>query len=98
MHTRHYSNHETYTEQKVVVHSGPSLPTGIHYLPFTFLLPPNLPTSFESATGKVRYFIKAEIVRSWKWNHKAKQHFMVNGVLDLNVHPAAKQEGRLCCT
>ena len=37
--------------------------------------------------------VKAEIVRDWKWNHKVKQHFMVNGILDLNIFPTAKDEG-----
>ena len=52
---------------------------------------------------QVRYFVKAAIVRDWKWNHKVKQHLMVNGILDLNMHPSAKHEGnsrdhkRLCC-
>ena len=63
------------------------------YFPFSFMLPPNLPSSFESKIGNVRYFVKADIVRDWKWNHKVKQHFMVNGILDLNAYPSAKHEG-----
>ena len=98
-----YSNHETYVKKETVLHNGPSLPQGIHYLPFSLLLPSNMPTSFESDIGQVRYFVKAAIVRDWKWNHKVKQHLMVNGILDLNMHPSAKHEGnsrdhkRLCC-
>ena len=67
------------------------------------MLPPNLPSSFESSDGQVRYYVKADIVRDWKWNHKVKQHFMVNGILDLNQFPSAMQQGherdhkRLCC-
>ena len=101
--TRTYSNHETYVKEETVLHNGPSLPQGIHYIPFSFVLPPNMPTSFESNIGQVRYFVKAAIVRDWKWNHKVKQHLMVNGILDLNMHPSAKHEGnsrdhkRLCC-
>ena len=90
----HYRNHESYTKQEMVLHSGPSLPPGLHYFPFSFMLPPNLPSSFESKIGHVRYFVKADIVRDWKWNHKVKQHFMVNGILDLNAYPSAKHEGR----
>ena len=68
--TTSYSNHEVYTKQKVVVHSGPSLPPvvvvlimmyfhpllcqGVHCFPFSFVLPTNLPSSFESHTGNVR--------------------------------------------
>ena len=61
----------------------------------SFMLPPNLPSSFESDIGHVRYFVKADIVRDWKWNHKVKQHFMVNGILDLNAYPSAKHEGTI---
>ena len=51
----------------------------------------------------MRYFVKAEIVRDWKWNHKVKQYIMVNGILDLNLHPFAENPGHstdhksLCC-
>jgi len=101
--TDYFKNHETYVKQETVLHAGPGLPPGIHYFPFSFMLPPNLPSSFESDIGHVRYFVKADIVRDWKWNHKVKQHFMVNGILDLNAYPSAKHEGhsrehkRLCC-
>ena len=79
--------------QEISLHSGPGLPPGVHYFPFSFLLPPNLPSSFETSTGQVRYFIRATIVRDWKWNHRVKQHFMINGILDLNLYPSAKHEG-----
>ena len=91
--TDYFRNHETYVKQETVLHAGPGLPPGIHYFPFSFMLPPNLPSSFESDIGHVRYFVKADIVRDWKWNHKVKQHFMVNGILDLNAYPSAKHEG-----
>ena len=91
--TDYFRNHETYVKQETVLHGGPGLPPGIHYFPFSFMLPPNLPSSFESKIGNVRYFVKADIVRDWKWNHKVKQHFMVNGILDLNAYPSAKHEG-----
>ena len=91
--TDYYRNHETYVKQETVLNGGPGLPPGIHYFPFSFMLPPNLPSSFESNIGHVRYYVKADIVRDWKWNHKVKQHFMVNGILDLNAYPSAKHEG-----
>ena len=42
----------------------------------------------------VRYYVKANIVRDWKWDHKVKQHIMVNGICDLNLLPGAKMEGQ----
>ena len=53
---------------------GPVLPPGTHLFPFTFLLPPGLPSSFESNIGHVRYYVKADIVRDWRWNHKVTAH------------------------
>lgn len=101
--TDHYSNEEKYFNQEVVIHHGPSLPPGVHILPFSLMLPPNLPSSFEGHHGNVRYYVKADIVRDWKWNHKVKQHIMVNGILDLNLFPSALTPGnstdhkKLCC-
>ena len=89
----HYRSSEKYFQQEFVLHHGPGLPPGQHVLPFRVLLPSNLPSSFEGEHGHVRYFIKADIVRDWKWNHKVKQHFMVNGILDLNLYPSAQAPG-----
>lgn len=99
----HYRSTESYLEQEAVVYHGPSLHAGTHVFPFTFILPTNLPSSFETKIGHVRYYVKADIVRDWMWNHKVKQHITVNGILDLNMYPSAKQAGHirdyktLCC-
>ena len=62
---------------KEQVFNGPSLGPGIHSFPFSFSLPSNLPSSYESRVGHVRYFVASDIVRSWLWNHKVKQHITV---------------------
>jgi len=99
----HYRSTESYLSQEAVVYHGPNLNAGMHVFPFTFMLPSNLPSSFESKVGHVRYFVKADIVRDWMWNHKVKQHITINGILDLNMYPSAKQAGHsrdyktLCC-
>ena len=93
-----YKNLKTYINKVAVAHSGPSLPAGIHYLPFSFLLPANLPSSFESDIGSVQYFINATIERDWKFGQRAGRGpltFKVHGVLDLNDYPAAKHIGKL---
>jgi len=101
--TRDYRASESYLDQEAVLFHGPSLPPGTHLFPFTFLLPASLPSSYESRIGHVRYFIKADIVRDWRWNHKTKQHVTVNGILDLNLFPSTLQAGSshdyktLCC-
>ena len=54
-------------------------------------------------TGHVRYQVKAQIVRDWKWNHRVRRLITVNGILDLNLVPKCKEPGetrnhkRLCC-
>ena len=96
--TTTYENHEAYTRKVVVAHRGPCLPAGIHYLPFTFLLPANLPSSFESDIGTVRYFINAKIMRDWEVGQRAGRGplpIRVHGVLDLDDHPDAKHEGKI---
>ena len=50
-------------------------------------------SDFEKDHTGVRYYVKANIVRDWKWDHKVKQHFMVNGILDLNLYPSAQAPG-----
>jgi len=92
-HTDHFSNYESYVEHQLTVHQGPDLPAGDHVIPFSLALPPNVPSSFEGSDGNVRYYVRANIVRDWKWDHKVKEHIMVNGICDLNLLPSAKQEG-----
>ena len=98
-----FSESEQYFKEEMVVHKGPSLLPGLHILPFSVLLPSNLPTSYEGLHGHVRYYVQADIVRDLKWSHKVKQHLMVNGILDLNLYPSAQAPGhstdhkKLCC-
>ena len=92
--TDHYRGSEKYFHQEFIIQQGPGLPPGRHVLPFSVILPSNLPSSFEGEHGSVRYYVKANIVRDWKWDHKVKQHIMVNGICDLNLLPGAKQEGQ----
>ena len=99
-----YSANETYFNYEVSVYNGPKLPPGIHKLPFMITLPQNIPGSYESEVGHIRYEIKAQIVRDWKWDHKVERLITVSGMLDLNVDPANRQPGQshnhkaLCCT
>ena len=98
-----FSAHETYFNYEVSVYNGPQLPPGIHNFPFSFTLPQNIPSSYESRVGHVRYEIKGQIVRDWKWDHRVRRLITVNGIVDLNHSPANRQpsESRnhktLCC-
>ena len=62
---------------------------GEHVFPFEFALPSNLPSSYESHLGSVRYTIKGIIDRPWKFDHEVKSAFTVVSMYDLNTDPRA---------
>lgn len=56
--------------------------------PFTFPLPPGLPSSFEWPDGNVLYFVEAKLTRaSWK-DKRVSSRIQVEGVYDLNMEPS----------
>jgi len=72
---------------------SPTMPAGKHTMPFQFVLPYNIPASFEgscSFVGYVRYSVKATIVKPWKFNHETKVAFTVASFYDLNMVPHAR--------
>jgi len=94
---------------------------GKYEFPFKFQLPDDLPTSFESGSikeliryrnvdtqglcGYIRYFLKASVLRSSKFDHVVKKAITVLEILDIN-QPHMKQPlssskektlGCLCC-
>ena len=106
--TVHYRNHEEYISNKVLLHQGP-LAAGNHIFPFSFVLPPNLPSSFEGQHGHIRYFIEAKLDRSgfFTFNKMKKRFITINSICDLNnvigvnnpqTNSNTKTFGFLCCT
>ena len=73
--TKTYSDHETYFSYEINVFNGPMLYPGIHSFPFSFTLPPNIPSSFESKYGHVRYQVRGKFFEKNVFNFS---------VLDLN--------------
>lgn len=65
------------------------LKPGLHTFPFSFVLPLEIPSSFEGEHGHVRYIAKGTIDRSWSFNDHTKRAFTVIGLLDLNKLPLA---------
>ena len=61
------------------------LPAGDHVFPFAFSLPPNLPTSFSSEHGIIRYMVAAVLDRPAAANLVRKAGFTIHTVLDLNM-------------
>lgn len=52
--------------------------------PFSYILPPQLPLSFEETYDNVRYYIKATGDRSWQYDYEDKIPLNVFSPLDLN--------------
>ena len=65
------------------------LQAGRHTFPFVYQLPPNLPSSYESHIGNVRYQLKGTIDKPWKFDHHTKKLFTIISGLDLNTQPSA---------
>ena len=76
---------------------------GRYEFPFKFQLPSsNLPTSYESKTGYIRYSLTSTISRSWNINHTTKRAITVNEIVDINTPYLAAElsssnEKTLCC-
>ena len=90
--TVNYKNHEEYISTKCLLHQGP-LGAGKHNFPFSFVIPPNLPNSFEGKYGHVRYFVEAKLERSgfFTFDKKQKQFVTINSICDLNSMPNAEK-------
>lgn len=67
-----------------------TLHSGDHVFPFNFLLPPNLPSSFEKKHGYVRYSVKVKVKRTgFHSDYTLEKPFTVLHALDLNLDPEA---------
>jgi len=62
-----------------------TLEAGNYWYQFNVILPPNIPSSFESFTGYIRYTIQSTFDKPWKFDHYLTNPFTVVGILDLNM-------------
>uniref|UniRef100_A0A1I8I189 Arrestin_C domain-containing protein n=1 Tax=Macrostomum lignano TaxID=282301 RepID=A0A1I8I189_9PLAT len=92
--TVHYRSEEIYIDQTVAVYTPPSdgplashHPAGEFYYPVTFQLPATAPSSFEGGIGKIRYRIRANIDRPWRFDTVTQKMYTVIRDLDLNLEP-----------
>ena len=80
------------------------LGAGRHEFPFNFRLPRDLdlPTSFESQSGYIRYSLLARMQQSWKFHHTTSRAITVNEIIDINTSQmmtplSSSSEKTLCC-
>ena len=62
-------------------------PAGQRLYPFSFQLPPNLPSSYEGGIGFVRYLATCNVDVPWGFDIDTKRMFTVSSVFDLNTIP-----------
>ena len=65
------------------------LAPGLYEFPFAFNLPPNLPPSFTSEKGVIRYVVVAILDRPAAANLVRKKAFSIHSILDLNMDSQA---------
>lgn len=63
------------------------LDTQEYVFPFDFVLPHNIPTSFESFDGRIRYWVQGVIDIPWSLNRYTHATFTVINKMDLNAVP-----------
>ena len=66
---------------------GIEVPPGEHVYPFSFQLPPVLPSSFEGRWGSVRYIVTATCVVPWACDVYQEAYVFIISHLDLNSMP-----------
>ena len=74
----------------LIAGSGNKLEPGNHVFPFTFTLEDNLPSSFESDHGEVKYSLKVRADIPWGIDQVEKTYFIVHDIYDLNLHPRSR--------
>ena len=87
---------EKYFEYKMKVFDGDYLPSGESSFPFTFTLPPDIPSSYEGVCSEnlvmnIRYYAKCKI-DSKKGDHETMALFTVQQKMDLHSFPDCCEE------
>ncbi|GFO50404.1 arrestin domain-containing protein 3 [Plakobranchus ocellatus] len=95
-HIRYYKANETYfkyerelmkrtTERRGSISVG----EGSYMYPFSFRLPPHIPSSFEGPLGHVRYWVTGTVEKNWGSDHVSRVDLTVTNPLDLNLEKDA---------
>lgn len=91
-----YFRFEQYCFGNKDVGEGSVLDSGKHVYPFSFILPPNIPSSYEGQYGYVRYTIKVILQRHY-YGAETKTAFSVIAPFDLNLYPNLRVSSCIVC-
>ncbi|XP_076033491.1 arrestin domain-containing protein 3-like isoform X2 [Oratosquilla oratoria] len=104
--TKTYKSNECYYNTKYYVWGDGNeteLPPGNHAFNFSFMLPPNIPSSFESKYGKILHEVSAALDLPMALDKECTKLVSVSSLYDLNTLPGVispVQENKtkhLCC-
>ena len=77
---------------------------GMYSLPFSFVLPPtqHWPPTFQGGSGSIRYMLRSNIDRPWKFDHKVYFPITILPLVDSNhpqfaVEMRREDEKTMCC-
>ncbi|XP_065340815.1 arrestin domain-containing protein 17-like [Cloeon dipterum] len=88
--TTEHTNQETYVVEKIYVFQGgcdDALESGEHEFEFNIILPQDIPSSFESELGQIRYTISAIVETPWATDQEAIRTVTIVNPIDLNEGP-----------
>ena len=106
--TVHYTSNENYVNMVAPLWNSQQspdgkLPTGEYSWPFSFAIPPGVPSSFEGTVGNIRYSIVGQIVTGFlKSNHAVEVRIPVQQLVKISdprlLQPLRQEvQKRLCC-
>ncbi len=76
--TRHvYLEKRQHIDERIVLVGSTGMPAGETNFPFSFVLPRNIPGSFQGTYGKIEYKLEAKVEISWAIDPKAKQKITI---------------------
>ncbi|CAL4113597.1 unnamed protein product, partial [Meganyctiphanes norvegica] len=92
--TIHYNSVEEYYANDFLLRGDGTnkeiLPPGDHMFNFSYVLPEQIPSSFESYIGQVRHQCKATLIIPMGFNKYCHRPYSVNTLYDLNLDPMSK--------
>lgn len=72
------------------VNDDVQVPAGTKHYDFSFILPQDIPSSFNGTYGDIFYTLKAVVDRPWKFDYEHEVNFNVFASINLNTLPSIR--------